>query len=788
VRPTRVRSKALGKPFLRRLAAAALLSTTAVGVAVTAFGTGGVAQAQTLAGPRNPNAQLLLKADTLTYDNDAEIVTATGDVQLDYDGYNVVADRVSYNQKTQRVKAFGNVEIIEPDGNKIYAQEIDLTDDFAQGFVNALRVETPDNTRFAAESAERFAGQKTVFHHGVYTACEPCKEKPDKAPVWQVRAEKVILNGVEKTVTYRNAKFEFLGVPIAFLPYFSHADPSVKRKTGFLIPRIGYAKELGYWYSQGFFIETGDTHDLTLTATGYSRQGILAQARWRHQLENGYYELEMGGINQRERTAFTSPPDSTEDKRGYIATKGEFKINPRWTFGWRAMRQTDLNFARTYEIEGYSGVDITNQVYLRGLANKSYFDLSAREYLVQSPTTTFGVEELQPTVLPVLDYNTVKTSEATGGEVTMDVNVVRLDRNRLDTRNTAVGADLRVVGAQGEYSRASVDVGWRKVYYSQNGLTFNPFLNLRADAVSTSVTAPADASSGGTLITQGSEFRFMPTAGLQVSYPLLARMGGSSHIFEPTAQLLLRPDLNFNGVLPNEDAQSLVFDTTNLFSPNKFSGYDRIEGGTRANLGIRYAGQFDNGLALNAMVGQSFHLGGRNPYAREDDVANVGEESGLETNRSDYVASFGFSTAGGFSAVTQARFDESSFELRRLNNVAAYATPEWSVALNYTFIEAQPDYSFNTDRRQVGLSASYKLTEYWRAYGALQYDLINNALVSDSIGISYNDECFSFSLAFSETRSRYTDDASNKSINFRFSFRTVGDFEGSIDPESISGL
>ncbi len=775
--------------ILRQFMATAMISTAAAGLGFVAheWHGSGVAYAQSLPQQSDPNAQLLLKADTLTYDNDAQVVTAAGAVQLDYDGYNVVADRVSYNQRTRRVRAYGNVEIIEPDGNKIYADEIDLTDDFGQGFVNALRVETPDNTRFAAESAERFAGQKTVFHHGVYTACEPCQDKPDKAPIWQVKAEKVILNGVEKTVTYRNAKFELFGLPIAYLPYFSHADPSVKRKTGLLIPQIGYDDELGFWYQQGFFIETGDTHDLTLTATGYSKQGVLAQARWRHQLENGYYEIEAAGIRQEEPNAFDTLPDSAETGRGLIATRGEFKINPRWSFGWSVLKQTDLNFGRTYEIEGWSGTNITNEIYLRGLGNKSYFDLSAREYLVQSTDTpAFSDESLQPLVLPSLDYNTVKTSELTGGEFTMDVNITRIDRDRLDERNTGVGEDLRVAGAQGDYTRASVDVGWRKTYYSYSGVTASPFFNLRADSTSTDVFANPDLSSGGTLIDQGSNFRFMPTAGLQVSYPLLIRTDRTTQILEPIAQLLVRPDLGFSGVLPNEDAQSLVFDTTNLFSANKFSGYDRIESGTRANLGVRYSAQFDNGLSLNAMVGQSFHIGGDNPYAREDDPTNVGEESGLETDRSDYVASLGIGFASGFNWTTQVRLDERDLDLRRLNTVASYATPKWNVSTNYTFIEAQTDYSFATDREQVGFSASYRFAEHWRTFGGAQFDLENSALVSNSIGISYADECFSFSLAFSETRDRFSDSPSDKKISFRIGIRTIGDFDGSVDVDDTA--
>ena len=359
----------------------------------------------------NPDAQLLLKADQLVYDNDNEVVIAKGNVQLDYDGYNVVAQQVSYNQKTRRVKAFGNVEILEPSGNRIYADEIDLTDDFGEGFVNALRVETPENTRFAAESAERFADQKTVFHHGVYTACEPCREKPDRAPIWQVKAQKVILDGVEKTVTYRNATFEFFGLPIAYLPYFSHADASVKRKTGFLTPTIGYSDEKGAWYRQPYFIATGDSHDLTLTATGFSQQGVLGEAEWRHQTENGLYSLKIAGIDQLDRNRFTvNTSDSNAETRGMIGTKGEFTINPRWTFGWNVLVQSDNNFSRTYGIKEFQTADITNEIYLRGLHNKSYFDLSAKQYLVQNNSLTtagnaFQFESEQPTVRPVLDYN-----------------------------------------------------------------------------------------------------------------------------------------------------------------------------------------------------------------------------------------------------------------------------------------------------------------------------------------------------------------------------------------------
>ena len=166
---------------------------------------------------QDPNARLLLVSDELIYDRDNELVIAQGGVQIDYGGNKLVARKVTYNQKTGRLMAEGNVEIVEKDGNRIYSDQIDITDDFSEGFVNALRVETIDNTRFAAESATREGGNITTFNQGVYTACEPCRENPEKAPIWQIKSRKIIWNGQKKTVRFEGAHFELFGMPLATL-------------------------------------------------------------------------------------------------------------------------------------------------------------------------------------------------------------------------------------------------------------------------------------------------------------------------------------------------------------------------------------------------------------------------------------------------------------------------------------------------------------------------------------------------------------------------------------------
>jgi LPS-assembly protein len=764
-----VLSRIAVQPFAAITRAAALvLATTSGIVAIQPT----IAHAQQVV-PSTSNAELLLEADDLIYDNDASLIIARGNVRMDYDGYKVVAQRVSYNRQTRRVKAFGQVEIVEPGGNRIYADEIDLTDDFADGFVNALRVETADDTRFAAESAQRLPGQQTVFNNGVYTACEICKENPSKPPIWRVKAEKVILNGVEKTVEYRNARFEIYGHPIAFLPYFSHADPSVKRKRGFLFPRLGANDDLGFWYRQSYFLPTSDSTDLTFTLGGFSKQGVLGDVRWRHQLENGFYKVRVAGIQQQDPAEFSTRPDNSVDGRAMVATQGIFNINPRWTFGWSLLHQSDNNFSRTYDLKGWEDREITNEIYLKGLAKRSYFELSTMQYLIQSPTIVtasdfYYAADEQAFVRPLLDYNYESAETPLGGLVSFDVNLQSIARDRENIRTTSLGQQ-RFHGIEGNSTRLTAELEWKRTL-NAGGLLITPELALRGDLfnVVEDNTVPVPG------LEEGSDGRFIPTAGLTMRYPLMVQSATSSHIFEPVAQIYARTNTGNNNFFVNEDSQSLVFDTTNLLSRNKFSGYDRVEEGVRANIALRYSGELTNRVTLDAMFGQSYHLAGNNAFSDKDGLLNVGLESGLESDVSDFVGSTALTYAGRYKLNLQTRFDNEDFGLERMTLDTSYSGTYVTASLAFTHINAQPESGFAEDRSQLGGSLKLALNENWSIYGGGQFDIEQRYRISNYLGMTYTDECFTYSLNFSQQQTEAG--AKDNTIGFRIGFRTLADF------------
>ena len=733
----------------------------------------------------DPNAQLLLESDELIYDINAKTISAVGGVQIDYDGNRLVARQVTYDQNTGRLKAMGKVEIVEKDGNRIYADNLDITDDFREGFVNALRVEAADNTRFAAESAERIGGELTTFNNGVYTACEPCRAKPDKAPLWQVRAQKIVWNGKKKTIRFERGRFEMFGMPLAFLPAFEIADPTVKRKSGFLMPSYTHETELGSGISVPYFWALAPNYDLTTTGTYYTKQGFLGEAEWRHRLANGAYSIRLAGISQQDPNTFAPPvngdggePEDRSKNRGMIGTSGAFRINPRWSYGWNIMAQTDKAFAYRYGIENYDGYNITNQVYLTGLHDRNYFDLRFYQFLVQESipdSDPSASEPKQPWVLPSLDYAYTPTQSVAGGELNVDVNLQNLYRDREDgTAPTGLTRSGYLSGVEGNDGRITAEAEWKRTFISDYGLVITPLLALRGDGMY--------VNSDSIGVTRSEAFRAMATAGLETRWPILFSTTSSTHVLEPTAQLFVRNNEPYAGKMPNEDAQSFVFDASSLFDRDKYSGYDRVEGGTRANLGLRYSGTFNNGWSLNGIAGQSFQLGGLNSFATSDFV-NAGAESGLESARSDYVAMIG-ATHGAFTLTTGGRFDKDTFDVRRAEVASTTSGKYGTLFVKYAFIDSQPTYGFANDRQEITVGGSAKITPNWRVLGSGTYDMVSDTLVKRTAALAYDDECFTYMMYYQQeqpvTASGGEGDKTTK-FGFNISFRTLWEFGKPVD-------
>lgn len=379
----------------------------------------------------------------------------------------------------------------------------------------------------------------------------------------------------------------------------------------------------------------------------------------------------------------------------------------------------------------------------------------------------------QPWVFPSLDYSYTMPEPVYGGELNFNTNLQVLYRQ--NANYTPLGTRFpRVPGFEGTNARLTTEAEWKRTFITPAGLVITPLLALRGDAIGANTNFNlADAGYTDALV-RSEALRAMATAGLELRWPILFSTTSSTHIIEPIAQLYVRNNERYAGELPNEDAQSFVFDATNLFSRDKFSGYDRVEGGTRANLGVRYSGNFNNSdWALYALGGQSFQLGGVNSYGTSDFV-NVGADSGLQDARSDYVAMIGTSNSTGLALAARGRFDKDSFAVQRGELEAQQSWQKLTVSAQYAYIAPQPAYGYSDLRQEITGSATARINTNWRVFGSGTYDMVSETLVRASSGLAYDDECFTYSMAYVQTRNPGDDKASH-SVGFNISLRTLGD-------------
>jgi LPS-assembly protein len=805
----------------------------------------------TLKPKTDKNAKMLVEANELVQNTDANTVSAVGNARIYYDGRTLEADKVVYNKTTKRLFAVGHAKLTEKDGTVLHGETFDLTDDFRDGFVDSLRADTTQKTHYSAPRMERIGGETTVFNKGTYTACDACKDHPDRPTLWRVRAKRIIHKNEEQMIYYEDAYLEFLGIPVAYVPYFSAPDPTVTKKSGLLAPKPFYRSQLGYGVGQPIFFNLAPDYDLTLTPTYFSTQGFFGAGEFRQRTDNGLYYIRASGIEQMNPKEFAIGPYGAGDHRfrGDIDTKGEFNINSNWKFGWNIAVLSDKYYLYDYSIptetlsSNYFSESIST-LYLTGQGDRSFFDLHG--YYFQG-LSSHDIQAQQPIAHPVLDYNkTIDIDPAktrgVGGQVELDFNLTSLSAQSasyqsvgprtLDSayglydvcnvyqpgRTSGNSCLLRGIG--GDYTRATGQVSYQRKLIDPIGEVWTPFafarfsgetLNLNTSYTNTlayngNVSTYTNASQTN-FVDGGTTANLVPGVGLEYRYPFLAYTRFGSMVFEPIGQVIARPNSQIGTrSLVNLDSQSLVFDTANLFDWNKFSGYDRFETGLRANYGAQFSMNFKNGGYANFIVGQSAQIAGTNAYSTPD-AANIGLSSGLDKRLSDYVAGATLSPLPLISFGASGRFDSGTLENRRVDLTTQLNFGALTGGVQFANYQAQPVIGYDVRREGLALNAKYKFAENYYTEGNVTFDMSRHlypaalisytnpgpfAIAALGIGAGYTDECTTFSVNYT---SIYQDNGTgsferNQTVLLSLQLRTLGDakFSRSTITNTYSGL
>jgi len=717
-----------------------------------------VAWAQDTAISAQPDAepQIEFSADEVIYDSNADVMSAQGQVRMTRDGNYLAAERVVWDRKSGRVLAEGNVVVVNPQGDKLIGERVDLTDSLRDGTVENLLLVLESGGRIAAVRGSRSDTQTDVVN-AVYSACPVTTATGcPKDPSWKISAARIVQDRATGRIRFAGGRLTILGVTLPLLPVFSISDGS--QKSGFggaLVPGIRIDSNNGLEINLPYYWRFDRNRDLTVTPHVYTDSFPALEARWRHLTSIGAYQI--GGFitygKIPDSDVIDLNPQGRKGVRGYFEANGRFQLDPYWTLTTSFRGATDKTVTRRY--------DLTRDDRLRNLINAERISLgsyvSIEGWAFQGLRSTDKQDRI-PFVLPAIDARFRLDDPVLGGQVELQANSLAI---------------LRIEGQDTQRAFASARWDLRRLTPMGQQLTLTAFA--RADAYHTedSLDTTVEIYRGR----DGWEFRGIGALAADLRWPLVGQLWGGTQRLTPRIQLVLTPPTK-NIEIPNEDARSVDLEDTNIFSLSRFAGYDRWEDGSRITYGLEWAFERSN-WSTYTVIGQSYRLT-RDPTLFPDGT-------GLTDRFSDIVGRTRISVGSLIDITNRFRIDKDNLALRRSELDFTVGTDLTYVQAGYLLLnrDISPEVEDLRDKEELRVAGRWQFHRYWSVFGSTVIDLTNfdeDTLsladgwepVRHRLGITYEDECLELGVAWKRDYERVGEFTAGSTFSINFALKGIG--------------
>ena len=684
--------------------------------------------------PPDKNAPMLLQADEMVYDSDGKTVSAVGDVEITDDDRTLLADRVDYDQASDKVIARGHVSMVDAKGNVAFADHVVLTDHMREGALSGFGALIGKTGRLSARNAERVNGTTVIAHRTVYSPCKICNQPGQRTPLWRVRAERVVYDQDKHMVRFKSATIEVQGVPMAWVPAFSVADPTVRYASGLLTPEVGNSTKIGYFTRLPIYVAISPSQDMTVAPMFSTKGGEVLEMEYRARGNNGGLWFQGSGAYNPDGGLGGSPGAQTY---GHIFGSGRQGFSDDWRVGFDVQATSNSGYMRFYDI---SYLDrLVNDLFLEDTPGRSRFALTS--YYFQGLRST-DVTSRIPFILPKLEFSFIPVHKVAGGSFRFDLNGVAIGRD--NQRN-----DQRFTG----------EVNWKKPFVFGNGQLWTLVADARGDAYHFDTPAAGTPRTSDSTLERGTAY-----LGLDWRWPFVANGSpGHSYILQPIAQFVAQPYGGNPQGLRIEDSQDFEFDDHNVFSFNQVPGYDLLESGPRANVGAMAEALFPGGK-VEAQVGQTYRL-------KPDPL--FATFSGSSGTSSDVVGSFSVKFPH-FDVTDRVDVDRGNGNVRRHEIYVTGSYDRSSLQVSYVHLPQSVTSLGLPSREEINVQADANIWRNWQVFAAAQRDLTNSQFLNTEYGLGYEDECLAISLAY---RRKYTSDVilgvpPSTSVILRFSLKT----------------
>lgn len=677
--------------------------------------------------PAASDAVIDFSADQVSYDSDADVVTASGAVRMSREGNYLAADQVVWNRKTGEVRALGNVVVLTPQGDKLVGDNVVLTDTLRDGTVQNLLVVLESGGRIAARRGVR-TGNITTLEDAIYSPCPITKPSGcPRRPSWSITAARVIQDPVAKRVSFQGGRFQLFGLTLPLLPIFSVSTGN-EGSTGFLIPNISLSSRKGLELAVPYHVQLAPNRDLTLTPHLYT--GVLPGIEGKYRQLNSVGAFQLGGFITYGTIESADLSDTTNEGRGvraYFEGNGKAQLDPLWSITGAFRIATDKTITRRY--------DITRDDRLRNFINAER--ISPNSYISIAGWAFEGlrVDDVQkriPIALPAIDARFRMGAPVIGGEVELQANSLSV---------------LRIEGQDTQRAFASARWDLRRLTPWGQQLTFTAYA--RGDVYHTD-----DAESTDIAIYRGTDgwhTRAIGALAADMTWPLVGPAFGGVQQLVPRVQLVLTPPTP-NLSIPNEDARAVDLEDSNLFALNRFPGYDRWEDGSRITYGVDWSLDRPN-LSIAANIGQSYRI------TRKPGIFPEG--TGLTDRLSDIVGRTRVRFGRLIDLTDRFRIDKDNLAVRRNELDLTVGTDQTYAQIGYLKLNRNIDPTIEDlrDKEELRLAGRIKFQRYWSIFGATVIDLTDKnedplslangfQPVRNRLGIDYEDECLELGLTW----------------------------------------
>jgi LPS-assembly protein len=694
------------------------------------------------------NEPVTFTADEVDYDKDKSLVTATGHVEAWQNGHVMRADKITFDRNTGVAAGTGHVVLLEPDGEVMFADYAEMQNNMNDGILKDMRALLQQNGRLAANGGRRTGGQINELSKVVYTTCNLCAKNPNRPPLWQLRAASAVQDLEHKKIEYKDATLEMFGLPVAWFPYFWHADPSVKRESGILPPIIGTSSNIGFFYGQPYYLVIDDQSDATFLPMITSNAGPQLDVEYRRRFNDGSLLVNVSG------------GDINSSPQGSFVSQGQFSFDDTWRWGFTVNRASSTQYVEDFHlVEGLTGDPnvLTSQFYVEGFGEGSYTRLDSKFY--QSLNNVINTGSL-PTVLPRYQYSYVGTPDSLGGRFSLSTgafNVIRSEGTNTQRASLTMDYERPFAGLLGDQWKITLH-GDAAAY---NATDFNALPNFGP-------TSNVETA------------RALPQMAVDFRWPFARDSGAwGTQIIEPIAQLVVAPQTGTSQLrtIPNEDSLDFEFTDANLFGFNRFTGIDRLDGGERLNVGLHGA-WYLGGTTFDGLVGQAYRT-------NKDDL--FPEASGLHNQVSDIVARGTFAPTKWLDLTYRTRLDSETLATHYSDAVVSAGVDRFRASVGYIYTNFDPftffdqpqpppaGNAFFVPRNEATVGFSSKWGNY-RFVASGTRDLATNSMVMVGGDAIYEDECFIFDLKAYRRYTSINGDSGSTAVLFLLTFKTIGQF------------